>query len=58
MDTDFEYYPLSEGNIWTCRTWQGGSKEGSPVTWRVKHAEKTPEGVVYQVWPTPVQEDD
>jgi hypothetical protein len=55
---DREYYPLSEGNYWKYGVYNERSKWTGSVTWRVTRAKKMQGGLMYQVWPTPMQADD
>jgi hypothetical protein len=52
------YYPLAKGNSWTYQVRNASTSRVSTVEWRVTSADKTKEGIVYQVWPTPADSDD
>lgn len=54
------YYPLSVGNSWAYRVHRlAPQQKDSHVVWRVTKAEKNKAGgIVYQVWPIPMQADD
>lgn len=51
------YYPLAVGNAWKYTVHEKG-KIRSYITWRVTKADSTKEGVVFQVWPKPMDNDD
>ncbi|MGA3372105.1 MAG: hypothetical protein ABSC48_10130 [Terracidiphilus sp.] len=53
-----EYYPLAKGNIWKYQVSTASSAIKSTVEWRVTSADKSKDGIIYQVWPTPSDEDD
>jgi hypothetical protein len=53
-----DYYPLAKGNRWVYRVRTAGRANSSKVEWRVTSEERSKEGKVYQVWPTPMNSDD
>jgi hypothetical protein len=53
-----EYYPLAKGNIWKYQVHTASNVKSSTVEWRVTSADKTKEGIIYQVWPFPSDSDD
>jgi hypothetical protein len=55
---DAEYFPLAKGNSWKYQVRNVSTSRVSTVEWRVTAADKTKEGIVYQVWPTPADSDD
>jgi hypothetical protein len=56
--TSSEYYPLALGNSWKYQVRTTKNTNISTVIWRVTSADKTKEGIIYQVWPTPSDSDD
>jgi len=57
-DQGSEYYPLAKGNVWTYRVETGSKGGSSTVEWRVTSTEMFEEGMDYEVWPTPSDDDD
>jgi hypothetical protein len=53
-----QYYPLAQGNSWKYKVIDVLKEKSSAVEWRVTKADKTKEGTVYQIWPTPSDSDD
>jgi hypothetical protein len=46
---DAEYFPLAKGNSWKYQVRNVSTSRVSTVEWRVTAADKTKEGIVYQV---------
>jgi hypothetical protein len=53
-----EYYPLAKGNIWKYQVSTASNVKKSTIEWRVIRADKSKNGIIYQVWPTPSDGDD
>jgi hypothetical protein len=51
------YYPLTVGNTWKYEVHELG-KRRSFVVWRVTKRSHSKDGAVYQIWPTPMENDD
>ena len=53
-----QYYPLAQGSVWTYWVFTGPERRRSAVEWRVTCTATSEEGLLYEVWPTPADDDD